>query len=578
MPRWMALAACMSALLFLGCPDEDTILDPADDDVGDDDTATGDDDTTPAGDLDDDGWTTGDGDCDDEDATSYPGAPELCDGLDNDCDGAVPDDEIDADGDGWTPCAGDCDDTRPGVNPDGSEICGDGLDNDCDGTPNDCALEGDFWVDDAPSKLLGEHLDDHAGWDPRMVEDIDGDGQADLLVAAGNANVGWEEAGVVYVWQGPTAPGTTSLQFSYATISGQMTNDSLTSVESLGDIDGDGFGDFLLSVPSGPSGNGETYLFHGPLAAGPHTTADASTTWVGEADNDMAFQLQPGPGDIDGDGIGDFIIGAHGESSVAASSGAAYIVHGPASPGSHSLAGADVKLTGVTSPDQAGIGVAIAGDLDGDGFDDVLVGSGNGSGVIPGGHGVFVWYGPLAEGSSDLTSADAALLGPADVMMGLLLAPAGDTDGDGNDDFLACLFQDGLCYLVRGPVGGEVPIDLAADVTFVAEELHAGLQSPKIGDVNGDGHLDFFFNSPWFSGAVGGEGAAHLFYGPVTGTVSTAEDDVRVTGVYQDHRAYCVGLGDLNDDGLDDLLIGAIGDDEVEDDAGAVFLFYGGGL
>ena len=102
-------------------------------------------------DFDGDGYaaeTAGGDDCDDADPLTYPGAEEVCDGDDNNCDGVVPGGEADADGDGWLACGDDCDDDDAGVNPDVEESeeagnCDDGIDNDCDGyrdTDSQCNL------------------------------------------------------------------------------------------------------------------------------------------------------------------------------------------------------------------------------------------------------------------------------------------------------------------------------------------------------------------------------------------------------------------------------------------------------
>ncbi|HHO51163.1 MAG TPA: hypothetical protein ENK18_09905 [Deltaproteobacteria bacterium] len=92
-------------------------------------------------DDDSDGWRVCAGDCDDGNNTVYPGAPRICDDLDNDCDGQVTDHD-DVDGDGFSICDGDCDDDEPRANPGRLEVC-DGVDNDCDGGTDDIDNDGD---------------------------------------------------------------------------------------------------------------------------------------------------------------------------------------------------------------------------------------------------------------------------------------------------------------------------------------------------------------------------------------------------------------------------------------------------
>ena len=163
--RWMLLLTLTAALALAlggGCPtdDDDDATGDDDDATGDDDDATDDDDdvtddddddtTGSTEDLDGDGYSPAEGDCDDDDPTVHPGAEEVAyDGVDNDCSDG---DLMDVDGDGYEPTwfgGEDCDDEDPAISPDATEICGDGIDHDCSGDPDDgnTDADGDGYVD-----------------------------------------------------------------------------------------------------------------------------------------------------------------------------------------------------------------------------------------------------------------------------------------------------------------------------------------------------------------------------------------------------------------------------------------------
>jgi hypothetical protein len=120
-------------------------------------------------DSDGDGVSSCDADCDDGDPTTYPGAWEICDGIDNDCDGAPTEYEVDLDSDGYMLCDGDCDDADPATYPTAEEVCEDGIDNDCDGlVDEDCSDDDDDDDDDLDD-------DDSADDDDNMTSDDDGE-------------------------------------------------------------------------------------------------------------------------------------------------------------------------------------------------------------------------------------------------------------------------------------------------------------------------------------------------------------------------------------------------------------------
>lgn len=489
-------------------------------------------------DRDNDGYDNeayGGDDCDDDDGGIHLGVAEICDAIDQDCDDTV-DEGFDDDGDGYVGGAEcteaariDCDDASAAVHPGATEVCGDGVDADC-AFDLACRVTGTLTTaSDAGAAFYGATTAMRLGQFLGAPGDVTGDGTPDLIVGSA-----W-----LYLFAGPFSGDRSS---SAATASVTTTTIADHPIR-LGDVDSDGYAD--VGIPVYNSSTGGVYLIDGPWSLGMSTSGGVRVGKTGHATGGSA-------GDLDGDGDFDLV-------TTSASSDTA-IFYGPFDGGRTK---ADAIINGVSA-----LASIVAGDVDGDGFDDLLVDSYLADDGATNGGAALLIVDPPTSGTTDAdTIADAYLYGTAtNQYLGQVLTRAGDVDADGYEDLI---LGDGIeqAYLVLGPVTGKASIGSRALTKFTGV---GGIVGDF--DFDGDGNDDLAFQSS-SSDVVG------LFYGtPVSGTLAvSSKADAKLVGPadawYGDTMA---GVPDLNGDGSDELLIGALNwDAPAGASNGSAYLFFG---
>ena len=279
-------------------------------------------------------------------------------------------------------------------------------------------------------------------------------------------------------------------------------------VSDVGDINGDGVDDFAVGAPA--AGKGRVWLYWG----GPGLDATPDLVLEGQATGDYFGNSVRGCGDVNGDGWDDLVVGAPWNDAIGDKAGRAYVFFGGPAPD----AIADLIFSGATAGEWFGWSVAGPGDLDGNG-PDILVGSPYFATNLG---RAYVYCGGAALDSIP----DVILAAPNAGWFGWFVNGAGDFDSDGWNDCLIGSNTAGLAYLYRGGPGFDGTVDLIFTSPGGAGDRFGYGLAPA-GDVNGDGHDDVIIGA--MHNDAGGEdaGRAYVYFG---GSSPNVVADLVLTG------------------------------------------------
>ncbi len=341
-----------------------------------------------------------------------------------------------------------------------------------------------------------------------------------------------------------------------------------------GDVNGDGHIDFFVSSNLHDNGNtdeGLVEVFYGSVE-GISETVD----WSAESNQDSTyFGYSVDFGDFNGDSYDDLVIGSHkwdegGDSDI----GKAWVYFGSSSGLSTT---ADWTVTGETAGDKFGVSVGNAGDVDDDGYDDILVGAQHVDNGSTDEGKVYLYYG---SSTGPGTTADWTFEPDAhDKYLGTSVRSAGDVNNDGYDDFIVGgqgkgQYAYGSAYVFYGSSTGP---GSSADRSYTGENWASkfGFAVSSAGDINDDGYDDVIIGSPGYKINFDNYGKVYAYYGSSSGLGTSAD-----WTYYDATQGGSFGLsvssaGDMNHDGYADIIVSEPDHSNTYNKAGRVFVFTG---
>ncbi|MDI9335502.1 MAG: FG-GAP-like repeat-containing protein, partial [Gammaproteobacteria bacterium] len=403
------------------------------------------------------------------------------------------------------------------------------------------------------------------------------------------------------------------------------------SVSKAGDINGDGYADLMVGAPyTGTNGvdSGTSYVvfgkadWSGVAEFNLQTLANGADGFAltGEADGDESGTSISGVGDINKDGYADLIVGAYGSSHNGIGSGTSYVVFGKADwSGVETLSLQTIAegkggfaLMGEADGDGSGNSVSGAGDINGDGYVDLIVGAygadshGANSGTSYVVFGKADWSGvgtlslqTIAEGTGGF-----ALTGEADGDgSGYSVSGVGDINGDGYADLMVGAYgadrngvNSGTSYVVFGKSNwsgvGTLSLQTIAEgtggfaLTGEAGYDYSGYSVSSAGDINGDGYADLMVGVPFANSNGFDSGTSYVVFGKSNwsgvGTLSlqtiaegTGGFALTGEGGYEYSSASISAVGDINKDGYADVIVGAYSSDHNGFESGTSYVVFG---